>query len=121
MATVEINMATLVESIERNMNIFSKGKDVKIKYFSGYKPAGYYVPCVLSYLEKEPRKPEKTWFCEVFFNNICIYREQTVNDGKLSDAEIETLTIKRLITSIFMYSFYEQYKFTLKLKSNADH
>jgi hypothetical protein len=74
---MEININDLCKSYEKLLTI-SRGKDVKVTYFSGHKPSNYFLPDIkigtkIHFYDKEANM--LSWFSEIFIDDKCIFRE----------------------------------------------
>lgn len=91
-----------------NVNFKGEKKITNIELFSGIKPASYYIPNILGYLNHPPysnrsEMVEIAWFVEIWIDNVCIWRKSRLNETGENLQQYEDELIKETIREIVMY------------------
>jgi len=99
---MEISIKKLCKNLEA---ILSIDKGVKVTYFNGQKPSGYYVPHIVTTkmaLSGAADKVEMAWYSEIFIDGVCVFRSSYhPHDGNWSLAE--SRANNQLIQDIFCH------------------
>lgn len=106
-----INKVQLEEYLQEFKNLVNTNKIGTIKeieLFSGIKPADYYVPQILDYLDNppykdEPRSIELAWFVEIFIDHMCIWRKSMLNKTGENLQQYEEPLLKEIFKEIIFY------------------
>lgn len=86
------------------------------KFFSGLKPARYWLPEIaFSTKHALEQREDLAWFCEIFVNNRCIYREIVPPHDKQTEKELEQTVLDKLVENVFLHGIMLQYKHLLTL------
>lgn len=94
---------------------FSTKKKVVVTFFSGYKPSSYYLPQMM--IGSKPPESYMAWFCEIFIDNICIYRESRIPTKNETDLEMEEMVLNQLMRQIFIHGVSSAERTIKKYKS----
>lgn len=92
-------------------------KPISIEFKSHEHLAGYFAPNPLVYREHPPytdqhAKPPKAWYCEIYVNCQCVFREYHVVPPAESDTlpEYEQKVFERMLTSILTHGIMTAYR-----------
>jgi hypothetical protein len=118
---IKEKLISTLKRIEDNMQNHFRINDIlgpyKITFFSGYKPAGYFVPQMVfstkQALEENDKFHIPAWFGEIFVNGKCIFRECRIPVSE-TDKEIEEKVLNDLFTSLIAFAVLGEYDMKLK-------
>ena len=102
-----------------NVNFKGEKKIETIELFSGIKPASYYVPNILEYLNHPPysnrgEKTELAWFVEIWIDNVCIWRKSRINEMGDNLQQYEDELIKEIMREIVMHGLNSSWNFIIE-------
>lgn len=87
---MEISIDKLCENLQTMISLLDK-RTVKVEYFNGLKPSGYYVPQFVTtkmVLSGVADKIDTDWYAEIFVDGVCMFRSYYHSvDGNLELAE----------------------------------
>jgi hypothetical protein len=97
-----------LESFENDWNTFQRKEGdppIKVTFFEGLKPSGYFVPNIMGYRENPPytdSPPEvkMAYFNEIFIDGLCVWRRSVVTDDKkIRERDVTDQMIKEIFMS----------------------
>ena len=107
-----IEILKKIEDTQNPFRIKEGLEPYKITFFSGYKPANYFVPKIVfstkQVLDNNDIFSQPAWFCEIFINNKCIIRECIIPVDE-TDEEIENKVLNNFFQILFTYSLLGEY------------
>jgi len=106
-----------VKEVQKMIKIYNqRNSKYKFDFISGWKPAKYFLPCIaFSTKHALEQREDLAWFCEIFVNNKCIYRECAPPNDKQTEKELEQRVLDNLVETVFLHGIVLQYEYFLTI------
>lgn len=114
------SLAKIINLVKRNPYFIDREDEIQL--YHGYKPAKYLLGDRKAgdFPQLVPSGVDVVWCCEVYYNNICLFRESEIIPEGNTENNINWMIeriVNRMIVSLVTFSISHNYILTSKSKS----